>query len=47
MMEGGKIQPVIYSTVSGLENVPRAMEELISRKVWGKIVVEMPKTAKL
>ncbi|KIX06202.1 uncharacterized protein Z518_04176 [Rhinocladiella mackenziei CBS 650.93] len=41
MLETGKIKPVIYHTYSGLESVPGAMDVLVSRKVWGKAVVEI------
>ena len=42
MLEAGKIKPVIYDTqYSGLESVPRALEDLAARKVWGKAVVDV------
>ncbi|KAK5373767.1 hypothetical protein LTR20_003569 [Exophiala xenobiotica] len=41
MLESGKIKPVIYGTYTGLESVPRALEDLAARKVWGKAVVEI------
>jgi NADPH-dependent curcumin reductase CurA len=41
MLESGKIKPVVYSTYSGLESVPKALDDLASRKVWGKAVVEI------
>lgn len=47
MLESGKIKPVIYNTFAGLESVPKAMEGLVSRNVWGKAIVEIQKTAKL
>ncbi len=51
LLESGKIRPVIYGTYSGLESVPRAMDDLVARKVWGKAVVEIqrppPNAAKL
>ena len=51
MLESGKIKPVIYGTYSGLESVPGALDDLVSRKVWGKVVVEIqprpPTEAKL
>jgi hypothetical protein len=36
MLEQAKIRPVIYRTYKGLECVPRALEDLAARKVWGK-----------
>lgn len=41
LLETGNIKPVIYGTYHGLESVPSAMEDLASRKVWGKAVVEI------
>ncbi len=41
MLATGKIKPVIYGTYRGLESVPRAMDDLAARKVWGKAVVEI------
>jgi NADPH2:quinone reductase len=41
MLLAGKIKSVIYGTYRGLESVPRAMEDLAARKVWGKAVVEI------
>ena len=45
MLESGKIRPVIYGTYTGLESVPKALEELAARKVWGKAVVEIQSPA--
>ncbi len=47
MLESGKIRPFIYGTYTGLESVPKALEELAARKVWGKAVVEIQSPAKL
>ncbi|KIW15325.1 hypothetical protein PV08_05370 [Exophiala spinifera] len=41
MLESGRVKPVIYRTYHGLESVPRALDDLASRKVWGKAVVEI------
>lgn len=49
MLETGKIKPVICATYPGLESVPKALDDLAARKVWGKAVVEIQpsKQAKL
>lgn len=41
MLESGKIKPIIYGTYRGLQTVPQAMDDLSSRKIWGKAVVEI------
>ncbi|KAK6382180.1 hypothetical protein LTS17_004066 [Exophiala oligosperma] len=41
MLQGNKIKPVIYGTYRGLECVPKALDDLASRKVWGKAVIEI------
>ncbi|KAI1629168.1 NADPH2:quinone reductase [Exophiala viscosa] len=41
MLESGMIKPVIYGTYRGLESVSQAMDDLASRKIWGKAVVEI------
>ncbi|EHY54558.1 hypothetical protein HRR83_004320 [Exophiala dermatitidis] len=52
LLESGKIKPIIYATYQGLESVPRALDDLAARKVWGKAVVQIrsstsPPTARL
>jgi len=49
MISTGKVTPMIYETVyDGLENLARGLEDLETRKVWGKAVVRIRKdTAKL
>ncbi|KAK5142701.1 hypothetical protein LTR04_002136 [Oleoguttula sp. CCFEE 6159] len=40
MVANGKIKPIIYKEkYTGLEDVPRAMNDLAERKVWGKAVI--------
>ncbi|OCT53814.1 Quinone oxidoreductase-like protein 2 like protein [Cladophialophora carrionii] len=41
MLASGKIKPVVYATYRGLESVPQALDDLASRKVWGKAVIEI------
>jgi NADPH:quinone reductase len=41
MLEQAKIRPVIYRTYKGLECVPRALEDLAARKVWGKAIIDL------
>lgn len=41
MLESGKIKPIVYGSYTGLESVPRALDDLASRKVWGKAVIEV------
>ena len=38
MLERGQVRPVIYRTYDGLESLPQALEDLASRKIWGKAV---------
>lgn len=41
-MEGGSIQPVVYDThYYGLHSVPRALRDMVDRKIWGKAIVTM------
>ncbi|KAJ9607430.1 hypothetical protein H2200_008503 [Cladophialophora chaetospira] len=46
MLESGKIKPIVYGTYAGLESVPKALDDLASRKVWGKAVIEIQKPNK-
>ena len=40
LIEEGKIQPVVYDkTYDGPECVPRALEDIATREVWGKAVI--------
>ncbi|KAF5519103.1 hypothetical protein CGCA056_v009185 [Colletotrichum aenigma] len=42
LMEGGSIQPVVYDThYYGLHSVPRALRDMVDRKIWGKAIVTM------
>ena len=42
LIEEGRIKPVVFDEeYSGLESVPRALEDLEERKVWGKAVVQV------
>jgi NADPH:quinone reductase len=41
MLVAGKIKPVVYGTYYGLDSVPKALDDLAARKVWGKAVVEV------
>ncbi|KZT57793.1 NAD(P)-binding protein [Calocera cornea HHB12733] len=51
LFESGKLKPAVYDPVySGLDSVPGALQDLESRKTWGKAVVrvkEVPERAKL
>jgi NADPH2:quinone reductase len=40
MLERGHIRPVVYGTYRGLESVPRALEDLAARKVFGKVIID-------
>ncbi|KAI9815985.1 MAG: hypothetical protein M1827_001977 [Pycnora praestabilis] len=45
MLDHGLIKPVIYEKrYQGLEDVPRALEDLTARKVWGKAVIHIATT---
>ncbi|KAK1843099.1 zeta-crystallin [Colletotrichum chrysophilum] len=40
LMESGSIQPVVYDThYDGLHSVPRALRDMVDRKIWGKAIV--------
>lgn len=41
MLERAQIRPVIYGKYTGLESVPRALEDLAARKVFGKAIIEL------
>lgn len=42
LMESSSIVPVVYSEVyQGLESLPRAMEDVMARKVWGRAVISV------
>lgn len=42
MIEKGLVKPTVYKeTYHGLEDVPRAMDDLAARKLWGKAVVDV------
>ncbi|EXJ64360.1 hypothetical protein A1O7_00696 [Cladophialophora yegresii CBS 114405] len=44
MLESGKIKPVVCATYPGLESVPKALDDLASRRVWGKVVIEIQRS---
>ncbi|ROT36311.1 quinone oxidoreductase [Sodiomyces alkalinus F11] len=47
LVDSGRIAPVVYDTVyDGLESVPRALNDLNARKVWGKAVITVDNGAK-
>ena len=40
MIANGDIKPTVYDgNFRGLESIPRAMQEMADRKVWGKAVI--------
>jgi transcription elongation factor SPT5 len=42
LVDSGKIKPVIYrERCRGLEELPRALEDLSARKVWGRGVLRI------
>lgn len=42
MLQRGVITPVVFDTTyHGLESVPRALQDLAARKVWGKAIVHV------
>ena len=41
LLATGEIRPVIYGTYSGLESIPKALDDLAARKVYGKAVIEV------
>ena len=42
MIEKGLVKPTVYKEIyHGLEDVPRAMDDLAAKKVWGKAVVHV------
>lgn len=42
MVKSGLIKPVQYAEeYKGIESIPRALEDLHQRKVWGRSVVEI------
>jgi len=46
MIRRGKIRSTIYEhRYEGLEQVPQALKDLGSRKIWGKAVVKINPTA--
>lgn len=48
MVESGAIQPVVYKeTYRGLQDVPRAIEDLDARKVYGRAVVQLSDVGEL
>lgn len=47
LIDAGRIVPVVYDTIyHGLECVPRALNDLNTRKVWGKAVITVDDKAK-
>ncbi|KAK6064640.1 zeta-crystallin [Seiridium cupressi] len=45
LIEADKIKPTIYdATYPGLESVPQALEDISSRRVWGKAVIRLEGT---
>ncbi|KAF9869384.1 zeta-crystallin [Colletotrichum karsti] len=45
LIETGKIMPVVYeSHYRGLESVPRALKDMVDRKIWGKAVITLDGT---
>lgn len=42
-MAQGLLKPVIYDEEQfiGLESVPRAMEAMAARKIWGKAIIDV------
>lgn len=46
VVKSGKIRPVLYDEkYDGLEAVPRALQAIAERKVWGKAVITIPSSA--
>lgn len=46
MVKAGTIKPVQYAEeYKGIEAIPRALEDLHQRKVWGRSVVEVSEPA--
>lgn len=41
MLQSGQLKPVLYGKYTGLEDVGRALGDLATRKVYGKIVVDV------
>ncbi len=46
LVDNGGIRPVIYpETYRGLEEVPRAMDDMQSKKVWGRAILRIDEDA--
>jgi NADPH2:quinone reductase len=48
LFESGKLKPIVYQPVTvGLENSAKALEDLGSRKTYGKVVICLPPKSKI
>lgn len=46
LVDSGSIKPVIYPTeYRGLEELPKALEDLRSKKVWGRAILRINEDA--